>query len=679
MTSVARVRDAGHPRRDATPVPSSHRILSRVSHLGWRLLAAGFAAVLVVFVVDALVRERGGFDYAALRSVQRMDAPGLEQLFRFASALTGSFWAVTLWAVLLGALIAARRWIDVTVMFAFPATGAVNSVIRELVGRSRPFDTTELTRVADANDWVSFPSGHVVGAVLLWGFVFVLARELRWRPVRWAVKGFAVGVIVLSGPARLWLGAHWVSDVAAGYAVGGLALTLVLAWYRAMGPEAHGIPLVRAAAVPHDDALPHAHALTSTILFRQGKVLKIYNPGYIPRLIYFAAFQAPFGYAASRTALEAAVLRRNLAGKLTEYWYGSNRVAYALGPAEVDGRLAIVSRYTDGREPTDHARAHAFLAGLADHFDEAGLPTWQVDPRQPRALGNILETPSGEYTIIDLESGLVSPLASPRAWRRAFRRGLVPIYDDVYFDTTRAYLQRESGVIRAAMGGAWLRELEDLLDAAEAKVNAWHASEPRIWSRLVRGAWCGFGIPSVPRRLRARGEAGREHADIWIEHAIAAWEADGRVSADEGSALRGQLLHPDVQAVLPHFGVHLAIGIALRFPFGAITRVTYTTTNLMVACARFGLRRTDRTAFHRSLRIHSPLVIMVAALPGFGTFSYLASGPVRSNRLLARVILDAVALKLPWHVYRRSGLQRIISRKPGSDVPGATDAAPGPA
>ena len=245
------------------------------------------------------------------------------------------------------------------------------------------------------------------------------------------------------------------------------------------------IPLVHAAYIPHDESRPHAHALTSTILFNGSTVSKIYAPGLLPRLIYWLAFQAPFPYMRNQAALRAAVLRRNLAGMLTEYWYGENRVATALGIDQIDGRYAITSAFVAGQPPVDRHAAHAFLDDLARRFDAVGLPTWQVDPRQPRSMDNILETPDGTYHIIDLESGLVSPLASPRAWWRAFQRGLVPIYDDVYFDLTRAWVDAEQDAIRATKGEQWLAELQDLLNQAETEASAWHASEPRIWSRLV--------------------------------------------------------------------------------------------------------------------------------------------------------------------------------------------------
>jgi hypothetical protein len=468
-------------------------------------------------------------------------------------------------------------------------------------------------------------------------------------------------IIVLAGVSRVWLAAHWTGDVLAAYAFGGFVLTLVVAAYVRVEPTIGRIPLVRAAPVPYDPAIPHARALTSTVLFRGDQVVKIYNPGFIPRLLYWGAFQAPFGYTYNRLALEAAVLRRNLAGRLTEYWYGSNRVAPALGVEEIDGRLALVGHFVDGVAPRDSHAARSFLFDLAGRFDAAGLPTWQVDPRQPRSLGNIIETPAGDYAVIDLESGIVSPLASPRAWGRAIRRAQVPLYDDVYFDVTRAYIEGSAAAIQEQMGADWLAGLRDLAARAEAAASAWHRSEPRVWSALLRAIGSGCGLRHLPARIRAKTAAGHAHADEWVAHAIQRWRDEGRIDDAEAERLRVSVADPGLQSVMPHFGVHLVIGIALRFPVGTIARVTYTGGNLLIATLRLALRRIDRRAWRVAASVHSPLVIMVACLPAVGTFSYLVAKPVRSKPLLARVVLDGAGEKLPWGVYRKAGLKRLVA------------------
>jgi hypothetical protein len=262
----------------------------------------------------------------------------------------------------------------------------------------------------------------------------------------------------------------------------------------------------------------------------------------------------------------------------------------------------------------------------------------------------------------------VTTSASPKTWWQALRRGQAPMFDEVFFNTTRAYVEREADAMRAHLGDAWLAELHATLDRAEDATAAWHAGEPRLWSLALR-----------PRSWKPRGEAamkrGQDKASAWLDGSIVAWQDEGRINTATAAGLREQMETPQFQAVVPHLGVHVAISVALRFPFGSIARASWSAGALLTATAKLLLRRSDRRAWKQAWDIHNPLVILLAGIPGFGTFAYMASKPVRSNRLLARVMLDAVMHKVPANLYERSGLRRLIvprvqTRRPAA-APGA--------
>jgi hypothetical protein len=441
----------------------------------------------------------------------------------------------------------------------------------------------------------------------------------------------------------------------------------LVALYARLDAAVGHLPLFHAAVIAHDEDVPHAHALTSLVRFDAETVSKTYAPGLIPTALYWLAFQAPFPYVRNRTALQAAVHRRNLARILTQYWYGTPRVAEATEIAASGDRLALVSERVNGGEPTDRAAAKAFLGDLRRRFEDAGLPTWQIDPRQPRAVDNLLETPDGTYKIVDLESGLVSPMASLRTWGRAIKRGLVPFFDEIFFDVTRAYVAREEAAMRAALGADGFADLTTTLDAAEREAAAWHASEPRLWGRLLRSLRHGFYVRTWKARSQARLAGGHEKALAWIERAVATWEREGRITADEAETLRAQVAAPTFQAMLPYLGAHILISIPLRFPFGSVARSVMVAGALGAASGRLLMRRIDREAWKQAWSIHSPLVFLLAAVPGFGTFAYLAAKPVRANRLLLRALGDAAMQKAPWNLYERSGLRRFVARPRGAE------------
>jgi undecaprenyl-diphosphatase len=102
-----------------------------------------------------------------------------------------------------------------------------SELLKRLVESPRPTEAfgVEINRHFDS--W-GFPSGHVYGDVLVYGVIaFLAAVALGKRAALVARVGCAI-VIVLSGPARVVIGAHWPSDTAGGYLWGGTAMCLAL-------------------------------------------------------------------------------------------------------------------------------------------------------------------------------------------------------------------------------------------------------------------------------------------------------------------------------------------------------------------------------------------------------------------------------------------------------------------
>src|SRR5262249_43444725 len=81
----------------------------------------------------------------------------------------------------------------------------------------------------------SFPSGHVLGYVATYGFLFyaaLMSLPRAWpRRLLLALLGALVGLVGLS---RVYLGAHWASDVMGGYSLGLVWLALMIELYWAM-------------------------------------------------------------------------------------------------------------------------------------------------------------------------------------------------------------------------------------------------------------------------------------------------------------------------------------------------------------------------------------------------------------------------------------------------------------
>jgi membrane-associated phospholipid phosphatase len=112
-------------------------------------------------------------------------------------------------------------------------------LMKAVVDRPRP-DASLIEIVgggpALAYSEASFPSGHVVQYTVLLGLLYVFSErfiDVKWQ--RW-VRGLCLALIILIGPARVYMGAHWPSDVVGAYLFGGIALWMLVWLYFAMVP-----------------------------------------------------------------------------------------------------------------------------------------------------------------------------------------------------------------------------------------------------------------------------------------------------------------------------------------------------------------------------------------------------------------------------------------------------------
>lgn len=92
-------------------------------------------------------------------------------------------------------------------------TGVVGKYLWQ---RPRPMDIA----VYLEKSW-SFPSGHAILAVSLYGFlIYFFWKHLKSWGAKVSVLFFGVLIIFLIGFSRLYLGVHYLTDVLAGYLIG---------------------------------------------------------------------------------------------------------------------------------------------------------------------------------------------------------------------------------------------------------------------------------------------------------------------------------------------------------------------------------------------------------------------------------------------------------------------------
>lgn len=97
-------------------------------------------------------------------------------------------------------------------------------LLKNVYDRQRPSINAEIDAVG-----YSFPSGHSMGSLIFYGFViYLVVRTHQRRWIQWLTVTLLGMLVLLIGSSRIYLGAHFPSDVLAGYAAGLIWLILSL-------------------------------------------------------------------------------------------------------------------------------------------------------------------------------------------------------------------------------------------------------------------------------------------------------------------------------------------------------------------------------------------------------------------------------------------------------------------
>ncbi|HHQ4542405.1 TPA: bifunctional NUDIX hydrolase/phosphatase PAP2 family protein [Aeromonas veronii] len=110
-------------------------------------------------------------------------------------------------------------------LFAMLWLGLLVQASKEGIGWPRPFHLQPLLAAQSAQGF-GMPSGHTASALLFWGALL----GWLWPARRGLAYSLALLLALTTGLARVWLGVHFISDVAAGLLIGALLLAVRPYW-----------------------------------------------------------------------------------------------------------------------------------------------------------------------------------------------------------------------------------------------------------------------------------------------------------------------------------------------------------------------------------------------------------------------------------------------------------------
>ncbi|GGB60973.1 membrane protein [Roseibium aquae] len=154
-------------------------------------------------------------DVAILNMFESLRTPTGDHIMITITMLGDGIVVTVLTLVVACYLFARKAWRRGTgFLIAMASTALFVPVIKLLLHRSRPMD---LYTGADA---FSFPSGHTTLITVLFGICAVLVAHDRSRWSKAGIFTIAAIFIISIGFSRVYLGAHWMSDVLAGFLFG---------------------------------------------------------------------------------------------------------------------------------------------------------------------------------------------------------------------------------------------------------------------------------------------------------------------------------------------------------------------------------------------------------------------------------------------------------------------------
>jgi membrane protein DedA with SNARE-associated domain/membrane-associated phospholipid phosphatase len=200
---------------------------------GLSLTASMIALVAAGWTLGAVVQ-----DVVVGRGSARFDRPVLDWFARHREPwLTKTMWVVTTFGssdvlIPLGLAVGGWYWWRrraprplVLLLAGYGGADVLARAVRALSGRARPPAGLAVAHFAGR----SFPSGHATESVAFYGMLAVIlaGSTPQWqRKVAIWTGAFSIATAV--GLSRLYLGAHWLTDVLGGFALGNLWLLLVV-------------------------------------------------------------------------------------------------------------------------------------------------------------------------------------------------------------------------------------------------------------------------------------------------------------------------------------------------------------------------------------------------------------------------------------------------------------------
>ncbi len=209
---------------------SPYTMIRNRSYWPYYLAALACALFLLILINVRIDGRLFAADQAIYRQLQLLRTSWLDDILITVTQLGDTLMVTVITSVVALWLLVRKSWRTAGYwVLTIISSAVINTSIKAAIVRARPGDMMY-------SGWsaYSFPSGHTTSNIVLYGLLCILVYPcIEKRAARIVTVCCAMGFALLIAMSRVYLGAHWFSDVLGGILVSTLILCIAGARYRA--------------------------------------------------------------------------------------------------------------------------------------------------------------------------------------------------------------------------------------------------------------------------------------------------------------------------------------------------------------------------------------------------------------------------------------------------------------